>query len=218
VRVADHANFRFSHGTLATSKIVPAVVSAHVSSVVTNEGGLLAGSLSRLHLAIEKAPSVALALSSCNYTCSRTGDLWEPLPGALARIRLLRAAERELVFTPIKDVTPAQLNSLREGLIGSVQIEHEDPQDLAISVSSPEDAVLVVADLYYPGWQCTVDGQPVTIEPAHGVFRAVSLSQGNHRVEFHFRSASFRWGAWCSLAGLAIVAGMAVVGNPKSKI
>ena len=198
------------------SRLVPLVVADRLPSLITNEGGVLPGGLSRLYRAIEKTPSVALALASCNVTCSRTGDLWEPLGGALARIRLLRAADRELVSTPLEEMTRVALDSIHEGLLGDAQIDHEDPQNLALRLSAPEDGILVVADLFYPGWHCEVDGRPVAIEPAHGVFRAVSLSQGDHHVEFVFRSASFRWGACCSLAALFIVGVLVLVQSPKS--
>lgn len=218
VRVADHANFQFWPGSLHYSRLVPLVVASKLPSVATNDGGVLPGGLSRLYRAIEKTPSVGLALAGCNYTCDRTGDVWEPLGGALPRFRLLRAADRELVFTPLEELTRAQLDSLREGLLGSVQIDHEDPQNLALHLSAPEDGLLVVADLFYPGWHCEVDGRPVAVEAAHGVFRAVALSKGDHRVEFAFHSASFRWGAWCSLAALAVVGVLVLVQRPTSKV
>jgi hypothetical protein len=184
---------------------VPLIIGARLPSVITNEGGILPRSLSRLHRAIEKTPSVGLAISGCNYTCSRTGDVCEPLAGALPRIRLLRDSQRELVFTPIEDLTRAQVDTMRGALMGSIETLHEDPQTLDLQVTVPEDGVLVVADLFYPGWECTVDGRPVTIESAHGIFRAVELTQGEHRIVFHYRPISFRIGALCSLFGLMLV-------------
>lgn len=203
-RVVDQANFQFWPGSLAGTPIVPVVIGARLRSVITNEGGVLPASLSRLHQAIEKTPSIGLALAGCNYACNRAGDVWEPLMGALARIRLVSEADRELTFKPIEEVDYAKLKSLRDALIGSATIACEDPQNLSLDVSSLDDAVLVVADLFYPGWECQLDGRSVAIKPAHGVFRAVAVPKGEHRVDFHYRPASFRIGVWCSLAGLLI--------------
>lgn len=206
IRIVDAPDLRPNSGTLTYSKIVPMLVGMHVSSVVTDEGGVLPSSLSRLHRAIEKAPSVALAASGCNYTCAHGGELGEPLRGALPRLRLLPLAQRDLIFTPIEELQPAHVASLRRTLMQSVEIVLEDPQTLEVRVTSPEGGMLVVADLFYPGWECTVDGQTAAIEAAHGVFRAVELKKGEHRVVFRYHPASFRIGAYCSLAGLLLVA------------
>jgi hypothetical protein len=205
IRIVENANFLFWPGSLAGTRIVPLVIGAHLPSIITNEGGILPGSLVRLHRAIEKTPSVGLAISGCNYDCSRTGDVWQPLPGALPRIRCVPGSGRELALTAIEDLGTAQVDALRAALVGNVDIVHEDPQLIDLQVTVPQDGLLVVADLFYPGWECHVDGQPATIEAAHGVFRAVEVKTGEHRVVFRYRSASFRIGAWCSLAGLAVV-------------
>jgi hypothetical protein len=208
-RVVDHTNFRFSHGSLTYSKIVPRLIETHTSSLVTNEGGLLPSSLSRLHLAVEQHPRVALAISSCNYLCSPTGDLWEPLSGSLPRIRFVPQACCNLIAMPIGDLRLEDVESLRESQAGSVSIVHEDPQKLELDVAVAADGALVVADLFYPGWHCEIDGLSVPIEPAHGVFRAVCLKGGEHRVVFNYRPGSFRAGMWCMAFGLMITAFLA---------
>ena len=46
--------------------------------------------------------------------------------------------------------------------------------------------VAVFSDIYYPGWRCTIDGQPADILRANYVLRAVVLPQGKHTVNFTF--------------------------------
>lgn len=48
---------------------------------------------------------------------------------------------------------------------------------------------LVVADTHYPGWAAYVDGQPMPIQRANGMFRAVSVSEGVHEIEFRYEPA-----------------------------
>lgn len=46
--------------------------------------------------------------------------------------------------------------------------------------------VAVFSDIYYPGWRCTIDGQPTDVLRANYVLRAVILPQGKHTVAFTF--------------------------------
>lgn len=51
---------------------------------------------------------------------------------------------------------------------------------------SKTGGLAVFSDIYYPGWTCTVDGQPVDIVRANYVLRAVVLPAGKHNVQFRF--------------------------------
>jgi hypothetical protein len=58
---------------------------------------------------------------------------------------------------------------------------------VTIDVELDGDGFLVLTDQYFPGWSATVDGQPVQIERANGIFRGVPLVAGARRVEFRYR-------------------------------
>ena len=65
--------------------------------------------------------------------------------------------------------------------------------------------MLVLTDLYYPGWQALVDGSPAPIYRADYAFRGVPVG-GTHVVEFRYCPLSFLAGAMLSgltLLGLA---------------
>lgn len=212
VRVIDSPDLRCTPGMLSYSKIVPLLVSMRLSSVVTDEGGVLPDSLSRLHRALQKAPTVALAVSGCNFTCDHTGELWDPLPGALPKIRLVPLAHRDTLFKPIEELQPADVASLRGAALGRISVMHDDAQNLSLNVSASDDALLVLADLFYPGWHCAVDGLPATVEAAHGIFRCVTIPVGQHRVTFAYDPLSFRLGLAGSVSGLLLSSGLLVGG------
>lgn len=80
---------------------------------------------------------------------------------------------------------------------------------VACSVELSEAGVLVLADLGYPGWSVTIDGQSAESLPIDNVFRGVRLESGKHRVVWTYRPRSVWWGAFFStgtLLGLAAVA------------
>ena len=48
------------------------------------------------------------------------------------------------------------------------------------------ERLAVFSDIYYPGWQCTIDGQPADIIRANYVLRAVVIPAGKHKIDFSF--------------------------------
>src|SRR5205814_7843430 len=73
------------------------------------------------------------------------------------------------------------------------------PEQVVLTADGPGQ--LVLTDAFYPGWTATIDGAPATIERADIMFRGLSLSRGQHQIEFHYRPRS----VWVGLltSGLA---------------
>jgi hypothetical protein len=61
---------------------------------------------------------------------------------------------------------------------------------VVIDVDSSRAGVLVLHDIYYPGWQASVNGERRPVLRANLLFRGVEVPAGRHRVEFHFRPMS----------------------------
>jgi uncharacterized membrane protein YfhO len=53
-------------------------------------------------------------------------------------------------------------------------------------VQSDHGGVLVLHDVYYPGWIAEIDGKEVPIVRADVLFRGVEVRPGQHRVVFQF--------------------------------
>lgn len=134
---------------------------------------------------------------------------------ALPRARLARTVEHlptpdavaERLAQPDHD--PAAV-TLLEGLpgerleagAGRVTFLLDEPTRVQLEVEAETDAVLVLADVMFPGWEATIDGQPTTIWTADLAFRAVRVPQGRHLVEFGYYPRSVRWGLALSTVGL----------------
>jgi uncharacterized membrane protein YfhO len=61
----------------------------------------------------------------------------------------------------------------------------------------------VLGEIWYPGWQVTVDGREQPIVRVDGLLRGVYLDPGTHTVVWRYRPASLRWGATITLCALA---------------
>jgi len=58
---------------------------------------------------------------------------------------------------------------------------------------------LVLGDAFAPGWQATLDGEPVPVLAADVAFRAIAIPEGEHEVELRYRP-------WSRTLGLPLVA------------
>ena len=79
--------------------------------------------------------------------------------------------------------------------------------DIALDVSTPKDGILVLSEIFYPGWKATVDGADAPIYRADWNLRAITVSGGKHHVEFTFKPRSFENGLWITAAALAVSIG-----------
>jgi hypothetical protein len=80
-------------------------------------------------------------------------------------------------------------------------VRYEDER-VTLEVRAGAPGVLVLTDVFYPGWVARVDGAPAPVYPADYAFRGVVVPAGEHVVEFEYRPASFRLGAAISLASI----------------
>jgi hypothetical protein len=81
------------------------------------------------------------------------------------------------------------------------ELVHLSPNRLLVTATGP--GLLVLSEVFHPGWQATVDGEPAEIVVANAVLRGVYLGEGIHRVEMVYRPWAVPAGAILSLAALA---------------
>ena len=61
---------------------------------------------------------------------------------------------------------------------------------MTVEVDTESPGILVLHDIYYPGWEATVDGVRRPILRANLLFRGVEITKGHHVVRFDFRPTS----------------------------
>ncbi|MDQ5856932.1 MAG: YfhO family protein [Acidobacteriota bacterium] len=94
------------------------------------------------------------------------------------------------------------------------RLAEDRPERVVAEITTNAPGVLVVTDLHYPGWIAEENGKRLEILRADGLFRAVALSAGSHRVTFRYRPLSVLVGAAISAAALLTVLFLAYKGEP----
>jgi hypothetical protein len=86
----------------------------------------------------------------------------------------------------------------------SVRVTRYSANALDISVRAESAGWLVLTDAWYPGWEATVNGRPVAVEPANYAYRAVRVEAGEQNVSMQFRPSTWVWGRLISLVSVAL--------------
>ena len=76
---------------------------------------------------------------------------------------------------------------------------------MVIDVTTPTDGLLVLSEVYYPGWRAIIDGQSSPILRVDYLLRGIPVPAGQHRVEVRYRPAVFALGAAISGITLGLV-------------
>jgi hypothetical protein len=88
--------------------------------------------------------------------------------------------------------------------IESVRFRSWAPEKFTVDVNAVSNGLLVLSEMYYPGWRATVNGKPAEIHRVDGALRGIAVSPGSNRIEMEYAPASFRIGAGISVATLLL--------------
>ena len=122
------------------------------------------------------------------------------------------AALRDGSFDPLKRVILDQPIPLSTNLANTppqITVTTQHAQHTTLQVTTSRDGILVIGDVFYPGWVAHIDDVRVPVMKAYSALRAVQVPAGTHEVTLSFEPLSFLVGAILSLItllGMGIVA------------
>ena len=76
------------------------------------------------------------------------------------------------------------------------RIESYSPNQIVVEADLEESGLLVLSELWYPGWRALEHDQELPIQRVEGTLRGVTLEPGLHSVEFLYSP----WTVWVGLA------------------
>ena len=93
----------------------------------------------------------------------------------------------------------------------TIELLAYEPNYLKYEVNSEKGGTVVFSEIYYPGWQSTVDSEPVPHGRANYILRAMNVPAGKHVVEFRFDPKSLHVTETIAFVALGLLALLAVI-------
>jgi uncharacterized membrane protein YfhO len=87
--------------------------------------------------------------------------------------------------------------------------------EVVLNVVSETGGLLLLSDVYYPGWTAEIDGAPSEVIRADVTLRAVCVPAGSRTVVMRFAPASLAAGALTTLAALGLLGGVTFLGGRR---
>jgi hypothetical protein len=84
-------------------------------------------------------------------------------------------------------------------------IRRYEPNRVEVAVEDGPAGWLVLGDVWYPGWRCSIDSNEAPLLRADSLFRATAVPPGPHTVVFTFAPQSYRIGRVITFAALTLL-------------
>jgi hypothetical protein len=137
----------------------------------------------------------------------------EPLPQRSKVLETLKRTDfkRTVLLEDFAPETPR----IEKGTYQPVTIRNYRPNRVDIELDGKTSGYLVLAEVWFPGWTCTIDGREVPVQRANFLFRAVPIAVGDRHVIFTFAPSSYRWGKVMSALALAGALALALLAGVR---
>jgi hypothetical protein len=139
-------------------------------------------------------------------------DDWSQVPDPLPPARFVTRVVHS--DNPAADLARIDLRStalcdrqidLPPGTKGAAEITHRDAGQMDVKVNCSSPQLLVIAESYHSGWQCTIGGAKVPVYRVNGDFLGCIVQPGVEEVRFDFRPESLVRGRLATLIGLGLI-------------
>ena len=105
----------------------------------------------------------------------------------------------------------SSVRSMAADSLATIELVAYQPNYLKYEVNSEKGGTVVFSEIYYPGWQSTIDGEEVAHGRANYILRAMNVPAGKHVVEFKFDPKSLHTTETIAFIALGLLAVLAVV-------
>ncbi|MDR3633289.1 MAG: hypothetical protein P4L84_05585 [Isosphaeraceae bacterium] len=88
----------------------------------------------------------------------------------------------------------------------AVTFSRYEPQRVELDASLDSPGLVILSDVFYPGWTLTIDGNPAPIYRANRMMRGAVVPSGKHHLIYTYDPRSFRVGGAITLGALVAFA------------
>lgn len=105
--------------------------------------------------------------------------------------------------------------SFEELTNAKVKVLLDEDQKTVLQTTTNEDALLVVADSFYPAWEATINEKQAEIMPANINQRAIVVPSGENTITFSYNPSEFQKGLKVTLVTLTIFALLTLISEAR---
>jgi hypothetical protein len=109
------------------------------------------------------------------------------------------------------EVDAADRSSIAHSISGAppdpsetVTFDEYRPDRVTLTAQLNSAGLVVLADVYYPGWELAIDGNPSRIFRTNRAMRGALVPAGTHRLVYSYRPVSLKVGAILSVLGMCV--------------
>jgi uncharacterized membrane protein YfhO len=132
-------------------------------------------------------------------------------------LRRLSDSHFDVSHTAILDRVPQEPIDPEGDVHDTADITRNEPTTAEFRVHSTGRGILVVSEVFYPGWTAVVNAQNVSIYRVDGVLRGVSVPNGESSVRFEYRPRSVRFGFALTLTAIVATVVLAFFSRAAAK-
>lgn len=114
-------------------------------------------------------------------------------------------------------VAPFMTGRVRPGSGEKVAIDRYEPQRVELTATLERPGLVILADVFYPGWKLTIDGERHETVRANRMMRGALVPSGTHRIVYEYDPDSFRLGGRITCVSMAITALLGGLGLAGSR-
>ncbi len=96
-----------------------------------------------------------------------------------------------------------------------VTFDRVEPQHLELTARLQDRGLVVLADVFYPGWELTIDRHKSEILRVNRMMRGAAVEAGSHQLVFTYNPRSFRIGMPVSLLAMAVTVALFLASSRK---
>lgn len=144
---------------------------------------------------------------------SAFGNAWfveNIIPVGNAVAELQKTCSTDTRASAVIDTSRFDIGKVTLDSAASINLVEANQKYLKYESQSSANGLAVFSEIFYPGWEATIDGKEANVLRADYILRALEIPSGNHVIEFTFSPAAYTVGnkvttvsSWLVLLALA---------------
>jgi hypothetical protein len=123
--------------------------------------------------------------------------------------------QRAILDRPLPPDQAKSLGGSFEEGIQAVRVTDYTNDEITFEVSTGAPGLLVMSEVYAPGWKASLDGDEVPLYPANYAFRGVFVPAGEHQIMLTYLPWEYQMGKIFTMIGLTLLLAGSMVAITK---